>query len=248
MSKSFNFLKMLIITIFSASLITGCGQSADDEKYHLHAYTAKVIEPTCQEGGYTIYTCSICGSSYEGDYTEPVDHTENSKRCAYCGMCYWNETVKIVKKKGTFNSTKKVYQLPYTATNYTTYLQFETSDNTLWLINAYDQCGTMALCIPETGWNCFFCYVLLKYEFYKADMNSYKNWIAGSIYTQDIKYSNRTTLLPLSGSNIVSSLKDPANKACHEQMFIACSSLFFMLIDNKCEFSNPHLGFINWEY
>ena len=249
MFKGIGFFKTMIISIFSVSLITGCDVFNDAyHSNHVHDYTSKVIQPTCKEGGYTIYTCSTCGDSYTGNVTAKVGHTENSKTCKWCGMHYWSETVKLVKNKGTYNSSKKVYQMSYPASNYVTYLQYETSNNTLWLINAYNKSGVMALDVPEVGWECFFAYVVGQYEFYCADMNSYSNFIVGRINTQDIKYSNRTSLLPLTGSNIVSSLKNAANQACHEQMFVACSSLFLILANNKCEFSNPHLGFINWEH
>ena len=40
-------------------------------------YDAVVTAPTITEGGYTIYTCTVCGYSYEGSYTLPlgVDYT-----------------------------------------------------------------------------------------------------------------------------------------------------------------------------
>ena len=37
-----------------------------------HNYEAtEVVDPTCTESGYTVYTCSLCGDSYEDDPTEP---------------------------------------------------------------------------------------------------------------------------------------------------------------------------------
>ena len=30
--------------------------------------------PTCTEGGYTTYTCSICGDWHVDDYTDPLGH------------------------------------------------------------------------------------------------------------------------------------------------------------------------------
>ncbi|MCD8117860.1 MAG: hypothetical protein LUE21_12295, partial [Oscillospiraceae bacterium] len=42
-----------------------------------HTYVAVVTEPTCTEGGYTTYTCSVCGDSYTGDETEATGHTES---------------------------------------------------------------------------------------------------------------------------------------------------------------------------
>ena len=33
-----------------------------------------MTEPTCTEGGYTTYTCSVCGDTYVGDYTDALGH------------------------------------------------------------------------------------------------------------------------------------------------------------------------------
>ena len=41
-----------------------------------HQYKAVVTAPTCTEGGYTTYTCSVCGDSYVGDKTAAKGHTE----------------------------------------------------------------------------------------------------------------------------------------------------------------------------
>ncbi|MCD7827497.1 MAG: DUF6273 domain-containing protein, partial [Clostridiales bacterium] len=40
-----------------------------------HNYTSAVTEPTCTEGGYTTYTCTICGDTYIGGLTEAKGHT-----------------------------------------------------------------------------------------------------------------------------------------------------------------------------
>lgn len=37
-----------------------------------HNYYYEVIDPTKTEAGYTLYTCSVCGDQYVGDYIEPV--------------------------------------------------------------------------------------------------------------------------------------------------------------------------------
>lgn len=41
---------------------------------HVHSYTSRVTSPTCTTGGYTTYTCSGCGYSYTGSYTNPLGH------------------------------------------------------------------------------------------------------------------------------------------------------------------------------
>lgn len=43
-----------------------------------HNYTTKVTAPTCSTKGFTTYTCANCGHTYEGDYTETVDHTPSA--------------------------------------------------------------------------------------------------------------------------------------------------------------------------
>lgn len=40
-----------------------------------HSYVSKVVSPTCTVGGYTIYTCSVCGDSYVGDNTAALGHS-----------------------------------------------------------------------------------------------------------------------------------------------------------------------------
>ncbi|MBQ4562791.1 MAG: hypothetical protein IJA55_10735, partial [Clostridia bacterium] len=41
-----------------------------------HDYEAVVTEPDCINGGYTTYTCSVCGDSYVADETDALGHTE----------------------------------------------------------------------------------------------------------------------------------------------------------------------------
>lgn len=42
-------------------------------KTHTHSYKAKVVEPTCEEKGYTVHTCS-CGDSYTDSETDALGH------------------------------------------------------------------------------------------------------------------------------------------------------------------------------
>ncbi len=41
-----------------------------------HDYEAVVTAPDCVNGGYTTYTCSVCGDSYVADEVEALGHTE----------------------------------------------------------------------------------------------------------------------------------------------------------------------------
>ena len=51
---------------------------------HEHSYEAVVTDPTCNEGGYTTYTCS-CGDSYVADETEALGHDYVEGVCSRCG-------------------------------------------------------------------------------------------------------------------------------------------------------------------
>ncbi len=41
-----------------------------------HDYKEEVTAPTCEEKGYTTYTCSVCGDTYVADYVDALGHTE----------------------------------------------------------------------------------------------------------------------------------------------------------------------------
>lgn len=40
-----------------------------------HSYETVVTDPTCTEGGYTTYTCTVCGESHIADEVEPLGHS-----------------------------------------------------------------------------------------------------------------------------------------------------------------------------
>ena len=56
-----------------------------------HDYTATTVNPDCENGGYTTYTCTVCNDSYTSDYTEALGHMwleatyTAPKTCAACG-------------------------------------------------------------------------------------------------------------------------------------------------------------------
>ena len=42
---------------------------------HSHTYTTTVTRVTCEQDGYTIYTCTVCGYTYTGDIVTAIGHT-----------------------------------------------------------------------------------------------------------------------------------------------------------------------------
>lgn len=82
-----------------------------------HDYQVEVTEPTCTEMGYTTYTCSRCGDTYKGDYTdaaghkpgdwiidqEPTTDSEGSKHkeCEVCGETLETEEIEKIYNQAT---------------------------------------------------------------------------------------------------------------------------------------------------
>ena len=50
-----------------------------------HSYTSAVTPATCTKGGYTTYTCSLCGDSYTGNATAATGHSYKDGACVSCG-------------------------------------------------------------------------------------------------------------------------------------------------------------------
>lgn len=51
---------------------------------HTHHYETEVTAPTCTTGGYTTYTCSVCGDSYVDNQTNALGHDWNGLECTRC--------------------------------------------------------------------------------------------------------------------------------------------------------------------
>lgn len=82
-----------------------------------HDYAEEVTAPTCTEMGYTTYTCTRCGDTYKGDYTEAAGHkpsdwiidvepttdSEGSKHkeCEVCGEKLEEETIEKIYNQST---------------------------------------------------------------------------------------------------------------------------------------------------
>ena len=93
-----------------------CGQELSREHVVIpalgHDYSSVVQEPSCTEQGYTTYTCSRCGDSYQDDYQEALGHefgewivtkapgcTEDGEESRSCQRCGETET-RVVEALG----------------------------------------------------------------------------------------------------------------------------------------------------
>lgn len=58
-----------------------CGEGCE------HNYVkGDVVAATCTENGYTVYTCSKCNTSYNGDEVKALGHKFNVEKCERCGI------------------------------------------------------------------------------------------------------------------------------------------------------------------
>jgi len=85
--------------------MTVTGDITFTAKWHEHAYTATVTEPTCTTEGYTTHTCSTCGDGYIDRVTPATGHemgewytvttptcTTVGTDCRDCANCDYSET------------------------------------------------------------------------------------------------------------------------------------------------------------
>ena len=57
----------------TAECDNGCGKTNTIEKEHEHNYASVIIPPTCEDKGYTTYTCG-CGDTYRADEVKALGH------------------------------------------------------------------------------------------------------------------------------------------------------------------------------
>ena len=99
-----------------------CGKVETQEiaKLTTHSYKAvQVVPPTTTTQGYTVYKCTVCGASYNGDYTNPTSKTTYSIKLntASSGDSakYANSAVSLTFKGSvtkTVNTSNKTFQVP----------------------------------------------------------------------------------------------------------------------------------------
>ena len=62
------------------------GEAIPKLEPHVHSYTSEVIAPTCEDGGYTLYTCA-CGNSYQAGKTKALGHSYGKWSVAKAATC-----------------------------------------------------------------------------------------------------------------------------------------------------------------
>ena len=64
---------------FDGKVCLRCGYELHD-----HVYTRTIIEPDCENGGYTLGVCDICGATYKAEFKDPLGHDYDNGFCKRC--------------------------------------------------------------------------------------------------------------------------------------------------------------------
>ena len=115
----------------------------EQNTFHTHTYIEEIVEPTCTEEGYTMYTC-LCGDIYTSNYKEALDHdlvyhdkkepttTEIGWNEHYtCNRCDYNTYHELPKLDNTAVELEVYEENGYKYVNYGKYPQTHISDETL---------------------------------------------------------------------------------------------------------------------
>ena len=101
-----------------------CGHNVVSEK-EKHTFKEEVTDPTYENGGYTTYTCSICGYSYVDNETSKLEHNYSST-WSYDEYSHWHACIDkgyehLKKDESSHTFTTSITDPTYEQGGYTTY-------------------------------------------------------------------------------------------------------------------------------
>ena len=67
------------------NMTTPSGEAGDVVTCNHNYVAGKVVAATCTAGGYTPYTCTLCGKSYQDNFTNKIAHNYVNGTCTVCG-------------------------------------------------------------------------------------------------------------------------------------------------------------------
>ena len=70
-----------------------------------HSYSSAVTAPTCTKGGFTTYTCTLCGDSYTGNEVSATGHAYQNGACISCGATKPSESKLTIRFDDVANRT-----------------------------------------------------------------------------------------------------------------------------------------------
>ena len=142
-----------------------------EEPECMHNYLAEVTASTCEDAGYTTYTCNKCGDSYQSDYVDALGHsykTEVTKptcnkdgyttyTCSSCDYSY------VGQGEESIGHSYNAVVTPATCNNggYTTYTcsvcNYSYADNVVSSLgHSYKSTVTKPTCVDE-GYTTYVC-------------------------------------------------------------------------------------------
>ncbi len=177
-----------------------CGEELSREAFSAeplgHDYIATITEPSCEENGFTTYTCSRCKNSYVDEQTDAFGHDFVEEICSRCGtvssgyesliISRANELVDMGKYDEAFNIVSEALEIVSSDSlqqlldsiqgmqekdsKYTSKsVEFITYSGS---INSSDQTDTYSLDAPVTG-------------YYRFDVSDMVNGFSVKLYIYD---------------------------------------------------------------
>lgn len=182
-----------------------------------HDYFSIVYDPTCEEEGYTLHTCSICGDTYTTDHVDALGHsytatvyaptcTEDGitvNTCANCGDTYYTEPVDALGH----NYVTSVVAPTCTTAGYTAHTctacgDTYTTDPATVLGHSY----TVKVTSSGTTYTCKTCGYTYTKQAAAASYKKVSTFSAGSSYVIAV-YNGRTAYALTHANNKISATK-----------------------------------------
>ena len=116
MKRKFFIIILSLVCVFACALgLAACGdnETANPGDTHKHSYFAQTVQPDCEHGGYTEYSCS-CGYSYKENITQPLGHdfstefttdrepncTDKGVKSKHCSRCMAKSEETVIDELG----------------------------------------------------------------------------------------------------------------------------------------------------
>ena len=91
-SATYTYFKMELLLSYSFYWDSITVVLTEGNIVHEHAYESEVVAPTCEDKGYTLYTCK-CGDIKKENYVPAIGHNFVDGDCANCDVVLTNTTV-----------------------------------------------------------------------------------------------------------------------------------------------------------
>ena len=201
-----------------------CKLCGDEKNSTSHDYNIVVTEPTCNDGGYTTYTCKNCSDTYKDNYTDKKGHTLVNWVCSDCGA-----DQRIWKKTFYVDEFKNPTDEAYITTKYYCVGTFSNSATTNSKLNAYFliDSNSVAIALLEYGSLRVKAYSYTSYNIIMQTDNGAKTNLKGEMYKQD----DRVYITDSYESIVINALKTSKSVSFYLTDNVSVSSSYLFTVE-----------------